>query len=144
MILFFLPTFYQLSQEPNISITLLSTTNFRVTLISFFFLYKELIPFQHICKWPSDVFYNLVNYCFSRQDSRDPEHTWPEGTYLNNCFSCRTQRTRGGKGGREVEANGLVTLCSTSWNVNWSQGSPFLSLLLLSSMLVYGDGWLWH
>lgn len=113
----FLPTFHQLSQEPNISIALLS--NFKVTLISFhlflfffFFLYKELIPFRHICKWPSDVFYNLVNYCFSRQDSRDPEHTWPEGTYLNNCFSCLTRRTRGGEG-REVEANGLVTPCST-------------------------------
>lgn len=89
------------------------------------------------------MFYNLVNYCFSRQDSRDPEHTWPEGTYLNNCFSCLTQRRRGGEG-REVEANGLVTLCSTYWNVNWSQDSPFLSLILLlpSFMFMYGDGWL--
>lgn len=73
------------------------------TLVSFhfiLFLFKELTPFQHICKWSSDVFYNLVNYCFSRQDSRDPEHTWPEGTYLNNCFSCLTQRARGGEGGK--------------------------------------------
>lgn len=74
---------------------------------SFFFElppYKEPIPSQHICKWPSDVFYNLVNYCFSRQDSRDPEHTWPEGTYLNNCFSCCTQREQGEGGG--VEGDG--------------------------------------
>lgn len=59
-----------------------------------------MIPFQHICKWSSDVLYNLANYCFSRQDSRDPEHTWPEGTHLNNCFGCLTQRMRVRGGGK--------------------------------------------
>lgn len=90
---------HQLSQEPNISITTIQLISEYLLLSLDLFLFKELIPFQHICKWPGDVFYNLVNYCFSRQDSRDPEHTWPEGTYLNNCFSCCTQRTRKGEGG---------------------------------------------
>lgn len=97
----FLFVHQQPSQEPHISITTLQLIS-EYPLFFFLldvFLFKELIPFQHICKWPSDVFHNLVNYCFSRQDSRDPEHTWPEGTYLNNCFSCCTRRTSNGEGG---------------------------------------------
>lgn len=115
----------------------------RVTIIVFYFilfLHKEVIPFQHICKWPSDVFYNLVNYCFSRQDSRDPEHTWPEGTYCNNCFSCRIQRIRGE--GREG--------CPRKWIGNTvfhflkCQGLPFLLVLLLpSSKFLYKDSKVW-
>lgn len=102
----------RLSQEPHVSITTLQLISEYPLLSLDLFLFKELIPFQHICKWPSDVFYNLVNYCFSRQDSRDPEHTWPEGTYLNNCFSCCTQRKRKGEGGelRQIYCNAVFHL----------------------------------
>lgn len=109
---FFFSAHQRLSQEPHVSITTLQLISEYPLLSLDLFLFKELIPFQHICKWPSDVFYNLVNYCFSRQDSRDPEHTWPEGTYLNNCFSCCTQRTREGEGGelRQIYCNAVFHL----------------------------------
>ena len=49
------------------------------------FLFKRFILSKFV-NGP-DVFYNLVNYCFSLQASWGTEHTWPEGTNFNNCFS---------------------------------------------------------
>lgn len=54
-------------------------------LVSPSFLFKRFILSKFV-NGP-DVFYNLVNYCFSLQASWGTEHTWPEGTNFNNCFS---------------------------------------------------------
>lgn len=54
-------------------------------LVSPSFLFKRFILSKFV-NGP-DVFYNLVNYCFSLQTSWETEHTWPEGTNFNNCFS---------------------------------------------------------
>lgn len=54
-------------------------------LVSPSFLFKRFILSKFV-NGP-DVFYNLVNYCFSLQTSRETEHTWPEGRNFNNCFS---------------------------------------------------------
>lgn len=54
-------------------------------LVSPSFLFKRFILSKFV-NGP-DVFYNLVNYCFSLQASWGTEHTWPEGMNFNNCFS---------------------------------------------------------
>lgn len=54
-------------------------------LVSPSFLFKRFILSKFV-NGP-DVFYNLVNYCFSLQASWGTEHTWHEGTNFNNCFS---------------------------------------------------------
>lgn len=87
------------------------------------------------------MLYNLVNYCFSRQDSRDPEHTWPEGKYHNNCFSCLTRGRRGGDMGSWVKWIGNAVFHLLKCQLKSRLSFSFTHSLVLS-VYVYAWGYL--
>lgn len=87
------------------------------------------------------MLYNLVNYCFSRQDSRDPEHTWPEGKYHNNCFSCLTWGRRGGDMGSWVKWIGNAVFHLLKCQLKSRLSFSFTHSLVLC-IYVYARGYL--